>query len=259
MKQTKLFIQTSLILYGFLLSVSGNVLAEESFSNRSLNLRISAGSSFQVKNDVQIPNTDFGTRFSLAETAGEGPVPAVRIEANWMLNKKHGIRLLMAPLTYTEPVMFDQPIQFAGASFAQGQLTDASYRFNSWRIGYHYTLKDNPQFLFRVGGTLKVRDAEIRLEQGNTKAFDDDLGLVPLLYLSAKRSFGNRWTFGADLDGLAGGPGRAIDAGITLDFSITKRWKLGADARVLEGGADIEQVYNFAQLNSFAIALSADF
>jgi len=113
---------------------------------------------------------------------------------------------------------------------------------------------ESENFTFRVGATLKVRDAEIRLEQGTKTAFNDDLGLVPLLYLSAKRTLGERWTVGADLDGLAGGPGRAIDAGITLDYSLTNQWSLGVDARVLDGGADVDEVYNFAQFNSLASA-----
>jgi len=260
MKTIKSFVRLNSILLGITSLFTGQLLADDQLTdNNSLSFRISAGSSFQARNDVQTPNNEFGTRFSLAELAGEGPVPAVRLEANWKLSKKHGIRLLLAPFSYTESVMLDQTIQFEGASFEQGQLTDASYKFNSWRIGYHYTMTENEHFTFRVGATLKVRDAEIRLEQGTTTAFNDDLGLVPLLYLSAKRTLHNRWTLGADLDGLAGGPGRAIDAGITLDYAVTDRWNLGVDARVLDGGADVEEVYNFARFDSLSIAVSAEF
>ena len=37
-------------------------------------VKLLAGGSWQVKNDVQIPNSELGTRFSLADTVGEGAI-----------------------------------------------------------------------------------------------------------------------------------------------------------------------------------------
>jgi hypothetical protein len=232
-------------------NVSG-VLAQDS----SLGLRLSAGSSFQLRNDVQIPNDESGTRFSLADSVGEGPVNAVRLEALWSIKERHGIRVMLAPLSYTEATTFATSVSFEGELFNAQDSIDAGYRFNSWRIGYFYTWKSNNRTTVRLGGTLKVRDAEIRLEQGNTVAFNDDIGLVPLLYLSGRWAVSNRWTFGADIDALGGGPGRAIDLGLTLDYALSRRWNLGIDLRVLDGGADIDELFNFATFTSAAVALS---
>lgn len=228
-------------------------------ADSSVNLRLAVGSSWQARNDVQIPNTDLGTRFSLFDAAGAGPVTSARLEVNWMLNQRHGMRILLAPLSYTKSVTFDEPIEFVGESFNANQVVDATYRFNSWRLGYHYLLKQNYKGSFRVGGTLKVRDAEIRLKQDDTVGFEDNVGIVPLLYLAGEYRLGDRWTIGADLDGLAGGPGRAIDLGVSLDYSISKRWQFGVDFRVLDGGAGTDEVYNFARFNSAAIAVSTNF
>jgi len=228
-------------------------------ADQTINVRFSAGSSWQARNDVQIPNTDSGTRFSLFEAVGSGPVPAARLEINWSVNARHGLRIMLAPLSYTENVEFDQPIDFNGQRFIANETTSASYRFNSWRVGYHYTLVSDNVRSFRVGATLKVRDAEIRLQQGETDSSNDNVGFVPLLYLAGSYKFGDRWIIKADLDGLAGGPGRAIDVGLALDFALTRRWNLGAEVRILDGGADVEDVYNFAQFNSAAIALSTGF
>ncbi len=225
----------------------------------SVNLRLSVGSSWQTRNDVQIPNDDLGSRFSLEEAVGAGPVSAVRFEMNWAINDRHGIRVLLAPLSYTESVQFDQPVNFAGESFSADQDTDATYRFNSWRVGYHYSLMNNDAGSLRVGATLKVRDAEIRLKQGGTESYDDDVGLVPLLYFAGDYRLSERLTFRADFDGLAGGPGRAIDLGIGLDYAITQRWQIGAEVRVLDGGADTDDVYNFARFNSAALSISTSF
>jgi len=228
-------------------------------ADQSVSIRLSVGSSWQARNDVQIPNTDTGTRFSLFDAVGSGPVPAARVEVNWAINDRHGMRVMLAPLSYTESVEFSQPVSFNGQSFAANEVTDASYRFNSWRVGYHYTLVNNDVRNFRVGATLKVRDAEIRLQQGNTDSANDNVGFVPLLYLAGSYKLSSRWTIRADLDGLAGGPGRAIDVGVAMDFALSPRWNLGAEVRILDGGADVEDVYNFAQFNSAAIAVSTGF
>jgi hypothetical protein len=238
-----------------LLCGGGSAVAAEN----SASLRLSLGNSWQSRNEVQIPNTVLGSRFSLKDVVGEGPTAAVRLEISWMMNERHGLRILLAPLSYTESVTFNEPVLFAGETFSQDQLTDATYKFNSWRLGYFYSLMHNDIASFRVGATLKVRDAEIRLVQGDTVSFDDDVGLVPLLYLAGKYQLNNQWTIGADLDGLAGGPGRAIDLGVNLDYAITKRWGIGAELRVLDGGADTDSVYNFARFNSATVVLSTGF
>ena len=235
------------------------VFAADQLTERSVNLRLSVGNSWQTRNDVQIPNTDMGTRFSLEEAVGAGPVGFARIEVNWAINSKHGIRVLLAPLSYSESVTFNQPILFMGESFNANQLTDATYRFNSWRVGYHYLLKKTDAVTFRVGATLKVRDAEIRLVQGDTVSFDDNVGIVPLLYLAGTYRLNDRLAVGANMDALAGGPGRAIDLGVTMDYAVTKRWQVGAELRVLDGGAATDSVYNFARFNSAAIVLSTNF
>jgi hypothetical protein len=228
-------------------------------ADNSVKLRLSVGNSWQSRNEVQIPNSDLGSRFSLRNAVGVGPTPAARLEISWMMSERHGFRVLLAPLSYTESVTFDEPVLFAGETFSQDQLTDATYTFNSWRLGYFYSLMHNDVASFRVGATLKVRDAEIRLVQGDTVSFDDDVGLVPLLYLAGKYQLSNEWTIGANLDGLAGGPGRAIDLGVSLDYAITKRWGIGAELRVLDGGADTDSVYNFARFNSAAVVISTGF
>lgn len=226
--------------------------------NRSLQVRLSAGSSWQQSNDVQIPNNEVSSRFSLSDAVGDEVLPFIRLEASWSLNERHGVRVLLAPLEYTQAVTFSDTIRFAGESFSADQPVNATYRFNSWRVGYFYSLKNTEAARLRIGGTLKVRDAEIRLSQGSTESFDDDLGLVPLLYVAGEYRLNDRWTLSADLDGLAGGPGRAIDAGLSVDYAPGSRWNFGLQARVLDGGADTDDVYNFATFTSVAFTIAAE-
>jgi hypothetical protein len=55
------------------------------------------------------------------------------------------------------------------------------------------------------------------------------------------------------MDALAGGPGRAVDASVKLYADVGDRWSVAAGYRTVEGGADVDEVYNFAWLH-YAVA-----
>jgi len=210
---------------------------------------LEAGPVWQSRNDVQIPNTNAGTRFSLVDLAGKGPWPSARLYLTWNINDRHSLRALLAPLSYTETGSFTDPVVFAGESYDPGNPVDGTYKFNSWRLGYRYRFTNRERLKLSVGFTAKIRDAKIELSQGSTNSKDTDLGFVPLLYLGADWRFAGPWHLIFDFEGLAGGPGRAFDIALKLQYAINDRWGLSAGYRTLEGGADVEAVYNFAWLH----------
>ena len=212
----------------------------------SFSFELELGPTWQSRNTVQIPNDETGTRFSLKDLAGNGPWGAGRLVFNWNINRRHGVRLVAAPLSYTESGSFDQPVDFAGETYQQGVPTEATYQFNSWRAGYRYRFKDGQKWTLWVGLTAKIRDAKIALAQGDTASEDTDVGFVPLLYFAADYRFAERWHLLVDFDGLAGGPGRAIDLALKIGYDFSDRWGVTAGYRMVEGGVDIEDVYNFA-------------
>ncbi len=209
-------------------------------------LELEAGPTWQSNNTVQIPNTEFGTRFSLEDLVGSGPWAAGRIYFTWNINQKHSLRLLAAPLSYTETGIFDETVDFAGESYQPGVPTEATYQFNSWRIGYRWKFKDGDKWTLWLGFTAKVRDAKIELAQGDTTSKDTDVGFVPLLAFAADYRFADQWRLIFDFEGLAGGPGRAFDVALKLGYDINDRWSVTAGYRTVEGGVDIDDVYNFA-------------
>jgi len=212
-------------------------------------LELEAGSVWQSSNEVQIPNSDLGTRFSLKDLVGTGPWPAGRVYFTWNINQKHGLRLMLAPLSYTETGIFDEDVLFAGEAYESGVPTEATYQFNSWRLSYRYKFKNGERWQLWVGFTAKIRDAKIELRQGDTTSKDDDFGFVPLLHFAADWRFAEKWHIIADLDGLAGGPGRAIDLSLKIGYDINDRWSVTGGYRTVEGGADVDEVYNFAWFN----------
>ena len=126
-------------------------------------LELEVGPTWQSRNTVQIPNTEAGTRFSLDDLVGSGPWAAGRVYFTWNFKRRHSLRVLAAPLSYTESGIFEERVEFAGASYEAGSPTEATYQFNSWRVGYRWRFKDGERWKLWLGFTAKIRDAEIRL------------------------------------------------------------------------------------------------
>jgi hypothetical protein len=212
----------------------------------SFSLEFELGPVWQSRNTVQNPNTEAGTRFSLQELVGSGPWTAGRLYFTWNINRRHGLRVLAAPLSYTENGIFEERVAFAGESYEPGLPTEATYQFNSWRVGYRWRFMDQDRWSLWLGFTAKIRDAKIALSQGVSSSEDTDLGFVPLLAFAADYRLADRWHLLFDFEGLAGGPGRAFDVALKVGYDFNDRWGIRAGYRTVEGGVDIDDVYNFA-------------
>ena len=212
------------------------------------NFNIESGAVWQNRNDVQIPG-DTGTQFSLVDLVGEGPFAFYRLELFYDLKPRHQLRFLIAPLSYSESGVLDKNVFFVDQTFAAGQNTEATYEFNSYRFTYRYLFFNGQKRQWWVGGTVKIRDAKIALQQGNISAQDTDVGLVPLINLYGDYQFAEKWRFIVDFDGLVGPQGRAIDLGLKVQYDISRQWYVGGGLRALEGGADNDEVYNFSWFN----------
>lgn len=218
-------------------------------------LEIEPGIVIQSRNDIQIPNTAEGTRFSLYDLAGNAARPAVRVYLSWRFSEKQGIRLLYAPLTIKEDITPGGALSFAGGEFEGGVPASATYKFNSYRVTWYYRFYSGDRSRWNIGFTAKIRDAIVKIDQGGSSASKSDVGFVPLLHLSGRIGVGKDYFILADLDALAGGPGRAEDLSVRIGKSIGERILLSAGYRMVEGGADVEEVYSFAWLHYFVISL----
>ena len=209
---------------------------------------LEGGAVWQTKNDVRIPGNT-GTEFSFEELTGNGPYAAGRLTFNWNLLARHGLRLEIAPLRIDGEGTFDTAVNFAGTTFSSGTPTEGKYKFDTYRISYRYLFLNIRSWRMRVGATLLVRDAKIELEQAGQRASDSNVGVAPLLNFSTKWAFARRWAAIFDFEGLAGGPGRALDLALKLRYDLTDRLSIGGGYRMLEGGVDGDDVYNFSWFN----------
>jgi hypothetical protein len=229
------------------------------YTDPRFSFEFEVGPVWQSLNDVQIPNSKEGTRFSLADFVGNVPFPSSRLYITWNISQRHGVRLLLAPFAYKKSGEFTSPVNFAGETFEPGLLTDATYKFNSWRLTYRYRFYKNTRWLWKIGFTSKIRDAKIQLEQPGKSAQKTDVGFVPLLHISGTYIITDKWSIRADIDALAGGPGRAEDVSLFLSCKASEHWRLSTGYRTLEGGADVEEVYNFAWFNFLVISTAYEF
>jgi hypothetical protein len=222
-------------------------------------MEVEAGPVWQSRNDVRIPNNASATRFSMRRLQGSGPWPAGRVYLTWDINPRNRLRALAAPLSVTETGLLPAQTSFAGGSFAAGTPTEATYKFNSWRLTYAYRLHDGPRWTWWIGFTSKIRDAKVELNQNGTSAVKTDVGFVPLLHVNGAYRLTERWQLALDVDALAGGPGRAEDAALKSRFRLGDRWSLSAGYRTVEGGADVDEVYSFAWFHYAVASLSYEF
>ena len=222
-------------------------------------VQLEGGPVWQSRNDVQIPNNQDATRFSLVDLAGKGPLPAFRFYFTWSINSRHDIRLLLAPLNYTKTGTFTSPVSFVGQNYNPGQDVDATYKFNSFRLTYRYNFHRGEKWHWGIGFTAKIRDARIKLEQNTVSSEKTDLGFVPLLHLRGKYFPGEQTWFLLDIDALAGGPGRAEDATIQVGYDFSDNFSISIGYRTVEGGADVEEVYNFAWLHYIVSSIHFSF
>ena len=210
-------------------------------------------------NDVRVPG-DTGTLFSL----NSGPVttsqaPYFRLRLGATFARRHALFATGAPLRLQARGTLASDVSFDGGFYPAGTFVTGQYRFDTWRLTYRYTWWSSERLEATIGVTGLVRDAAIRLHGGGEFQEKLDTGLVPLLSFSVLWRFAGRWGLLLDGDGLAGGPGRAEDVTVALRRQLDDDVAVRLGYRVVEGGADVDEVYNFALIHFLGAGLDVGF
>lgn len=238
----------------FFVILSVVILSERALSSTSMIFEL--GQAESVYNKVKIDGED-GTLFNLAPALNS--TFYYRLSLIKKFNSPHGLRFLYSPLKFSGDKRYSKRINFSGVNFSAGKNTEAEYQFNSYRGTYFYELVSDKNFIFRLGGTLKIRDASIELKQDDRKKIKKNTGLAPLLYLYSKYKWDNDLLVTLDFDGLMAPQGRAFDVALMGGYQFSPSTSLQVGTRLLDGGADNENVYNISQTNYYFTTLQVDF
>lgn len=219
-------------------------------------LDLEGGGVWSGYNDVRIPG-EGGTAFSLTDDLSTAGGAFWRLRLGRDLGARHHLSAFAAPLRLDASGRAAEPLRFAGTEFPAGSQLAARYRFDSYRLTYRYRLRETARFTGWLGITAKIRDAEIAVAGGGLSATKLNTGFVPLLAFRAEWRLGERLAALLEGDALAGGPGRAEDVFLGLTHGLLPGLTLRGGYRLIEGGADVPEVYNFALLHF--LSLGAEF
>jgi hypothetical protein len=244
--KNKLLLSATFIL----LTVTSNVVS----LNGQVSFDLETGAVATGYNNVRIPG-DQGTLFSLKDDLISKTEIFFRLRANYTIKNRHTLSLLYAPLETVSTGNVPYDIIFEGATFPANTDLEGTYKFNSYRLTYRYKIVLKPKFEFGLGFTAKIRDAKIAMASSSLESEKTNVGFVPII------NFRLLWKpyekFGILLEGdaLAAPQGRAEDVLIAATYRVSERLGLKAGYRILEGGADNDEVYNFALFNYASVGL----
>lgn len=221
-------------------------------------VELEGGAVFSGYNDVRIPNAG-GTLFSLSEDLEIDAKAYYRLRLSYAISRRHELSMLYAPLTLKAQGTLPEPVFFEGVQFPAMAAADGIYTFNSYRFTYRYRLLDKWRLRLDIGLTAKVRDAEVALTAAGLTSSKTNVGFVPLLHLRLIWDWSDKLGMMLEADAAAAKQGRAEDVLLALTWRPAPRWQLRAGYRLVEGGADVDEVYNFAWLHYIAFGASYSF
>ena len=244
----KLINNLFIILFSILLPTS--VLAE-------IIVDFQTGPVFTGYNDVRIPGEN-GTKISLSDDLEAETAWSARAEAGYKL-KRYYVGFLFSPLRVKSSGTLDKDVYFNGKTFDAGQELRARFRFDSYRMMYRYTIYSDKIFTFGAGITGKIRDASIRLENSGVSTEKKNTGFVPLINFAFEINLPANYFLFFGGDALAAPQGRAEDIALLGGYKINEVTRVKAGYRMLEGGADNDEVYTFSMFHYAIIGIDALF
>jgi hypothetical protein len=205
-------------------------------------IQLESGIAISGYNDVQSPGTT-GTRFSLSEELEADPSLFFRLRLGWRINEKHAITLLAAPLRFNSTGSLDRDLIYEGVTFPAGTALAGTYRFDSYRFTWRRTMRGSDRFQWSLG-------------QESEKP---NVGFVPLINFAFAWKTSDRLFVIVEGDALAAPQGRAEDVLFGARYAIDDRIEAYGGYRILEGGADVDEVYTFALINYFSAGIRISF
>jgi hypothetical protein len=242
----------------FLLLLTGNYLVV--FSQEPVKVFIDAegGSVSTGYNDVRVPNKT-GSNFSLKDDLNPGNHFFYRLKGGLIINDRHTISFLYAPLSIDANGTFKKEIDFLGIKFPADVGITGNFRLTTYRLTYRYDFIKNSKGELGLGLTAAYREASVRIRSTLLNEHKDDSGFSPLLNVRAL--WQPHRIIGVLLEGdvLLATKERAEDFLLAANFKFSNHfaWRIGY--RILEGGADNSSIYTNSLFNFATTGLTLTF
>ena len=230
-------------------------------SNLSTNaqtfVNLESGAFFTDINDIR--NGNNGTLFSLKNDFQTPVSPFLKLRVGYLSNGKNHFSFLFAPLKIVETGTIEKDILFDGKNFKANIPIEVVYKFNSYRFTYNRRIISKDNFKFGLGLSAKIRDAGVSLKNKELLSENFSIGFVPLINLLTNWDISQK--MGVDFFGevIAASKGRAIDLSLSGRYSFSKNLQGNIGYRLLEGGANGTNRYNFIQLHFIFASLNYSF
>lgn len=193
----------------------------------ALELGVDFGGAFPGDAIIRAPKTG-GTPFSVSDDFHASLSPFVRFQAEWTIARRHTFFGAASPIRLSaygpapEPIIFTNAPGGPHTAFAQNEPISISYRMDTYRLGYQFTLIDIPQFRFKFGLAARFRSGAIKLTGIGREAecANSDIALLLDLRYSMDFFTGSGWTLFLDGDSLIfkDGYGHDLFAGVRHDL-----------------------------------------
>ena len=218
---------------------------------------LESGALFTDFNDIRSGKD--GTIFSLKNDFKTPVSPYLRLRAGFLLNDKDLFSVLYAPLKIELTETLEKNILFDGKIFRANIPTEIVYKFNSYRFTYNRRIVNQEKIKFGLGFSAKIREAGFTLKNRELSSGNFTTGFVPLFNILVNWDISKK--FGIDFfgEGFVASQGRAIDLSLSGRYNFTKNFQGNIGYRLLEGGSDGINKYNFIQLHFLLLSLNYTF
>ena len=226
-------------------------------ANAQTFINFESGAFFTSINDIR--NGNNGTLFSLKKDFSTPVSPFLRLRAGFLLNEKNHFSILYAPLKIVVTGTLEKDIVFNGKYFKAKIPIEVVYKFNSYRLTYNRRIISKDHFKFGLGLSAKIRSAGVSLKNKEVLRENFSTGFVPLINVLAKWDISKKIGVNFFGEGILASKGRAIDISLSGSYCLTKKLQANLGYRLLEGGADGTNRYNFVQLHFIFASLNYSF
>lgn len=206
---------------------------------------VESGVAFNGSNNARIPGNG-GTDISLTSDLESESANFVRVRFSKNLGGGNSLSLLVAPLRFNASGTINRDINFNGVLYTSGARLHSKYRFDSYRLTYQHEFVKGDELSVGLGFTAKVRSASIKIWDNGQTAEKANTGFVPLINFAIDWSLLPIAGLIIEGDALAAPQGRAEDVLVAIYHRAHESFRIRLGYRILEGGADNDEVYTFA-------------